>query len=187
MFSVFGISVLASLPQLVSSPVQTPARIRTDQAAVALQLRARSTSRLGSTASSSTAFASPRAPYSTGQGRRIAYMIGADNAECVRSVPDVNGDGRDEILVGIGKSGVDNVFCLDGSSVGAASVVWQFQTLGGVSNGMVYGDQSIVPASDADGDGAADVLIGTSWGGRTAYSFDTLGGSERWRYDTYVN
>ena len=31
--------------------------------------------------------------------------MGADNAECVRSTPDVTGDGRDEVLVGIGKSG----------------------------------------------------------------------------------
>jgi outer membrane protein assembly factor BamB len=119
-------------------------------------------------------------------GQLIAYMVGADNAECVRSTPDVNGDGRDEILVGIGESGVDNIFCLDGASSGAATVVWKLQTDGGLSGGMVYGDQSIVPVGDTEGNGMPNVLIGTSWGGRTAFDLDTRFGAEIWRFDTYV-
>lgn len=121
-----------------------------------------------------------------GPGRRLFYMVGADNAECVRATPDVNGDGRDEIVVGIGVSGQNNVFCLDGASSGAATVVWALATASGVSGGSCYGDQSIVPASDVENNGRANVLVGTAWGGRTAYDLDTLGGSQVWRYDTYV-
>jgi hypothetical protein len=113
-------------------------------------------------------------------------MVGADNAECVRAIPDVTGDGRDEIVVGIGHSGVPNVFCLDGGSVGTASVVWSLQTTSGVSGGSCYGDQSIVPVPDTEGNGHANVLLGTAWGGRTAFNLDALAGGEVWRYDTYV-
>jgi len=120
-------------------------------------------------------------------GNRLAFFVGEENGECVRAIPDVNGDGRDEIVVGIGKSGVDNVFCLDGASSGAASVVWQFETVGGVSGGSCYGDQSIVPISDTETNGHANVLIGTAWGGRTAYDFDTLAAGEIWRFDTYLD
>ena len=123
---------------------------------------------------------------SAGPGNRLFHMIGGDNAECVRAVPDVNGDGRDEILVGIGQSGTDNVFCLDGASSGAASVVWSLETDSGVSGGSCYGDQSIVLASDGEGSGHANALVGTAWGGRTAFDLDTLAGTEVWRFDTYL-
>jgi len=127
----------------------------------------------------------PVAGVPSGPGKRLFHMLGADNAVCVRATPDVNGDGRDEVLVGIGKSGTDNVFCLDGASQGAASVVWKLQTSGGLSGGSCYGDQSLVPVSDSESSGAANVLVGTAWGGRTAYALDTLAGDELWRFDTY--
>ncbi len=119
--------------------------------------------------------------------RPLFSMTGADNAECVRGAPDVNGDGRDEIIVGIGTSSGHNLFCLDGASSGTASVVWSLQTSAGVSGGSCYGDQSIVRASDAEGSGDANLLIGTAWGGRTAYSLDSSNGAQVWRYDTYVS
>jgi len=122
-----------------------------------------------------------------GAGNRLFHMVGADNAECVRATPDVNGDGLDEILVGIGASGTANVFCLDGASRGAATVVWSLQTAGGVSGGSCYGDQSIVTVSDAESSGHANVLVGTAWGGRTAYDLDSLAGTELWRFDTYLD
>jgi len=119
-------------------------------------------------------------------GTLLFSMIGPDNASCVRGVPDVTGDGLDEIIVGIDESGTDNVFCLSGASVGTADVVWSLQTLDGVSGGAPYGDESIVHVSDADGNGADNVLVGTAWGGRTAYDIDTLDGTIHWRFDTYL-
>lgn len=113
-------------------------------------------------------------------------FVGADNAECVRGIPDVNGDGRGDILVGIGESGQDNLFCLDGASSGSASVLWSLQTTDGASGGYVNGDQSIVPISDTESSGTPNALLGTAWGGRTAYDFDTLAGGEIVKFDTYV-
>ena len=119
-------------------------------------------------------------------GTLLFSMIGPDNASCVRGIPDVTGDGLDEIIVGIDESGTDNVFCLDGASVGVADVVWSAETVDGVSGGAPYGDEAIVVVSDADGNGADNVLVGTAWGGRTAYDFDTLDGTIHWRFDTYL-
>ena len=120
-------------------------------------------------------------------GLRLFHMDGGDNAECVRSVPDVTGDGRDEIIVGIGESGTDNVFCLDGASSGAATIVWDIETADGVSGGSCYGDQAIVLVSDTESSGDANILLGTAWGGRTAYDLDTAAGAEVWKYDTYLD
>lgn len=119
-------------------------------------------------------------------GKLLFSFVAADNGECVRAIPDVNGDGRDEVLVGIDQSGQDNVFCLDGASRGSADLVWSIETSGGLSGGSCYGDQSIVLASDVDGNGLGNVLVGTAWGGRTAFALDTLAGAEQWRYDTYL-
>ena len=131
--------------------------------------------------------AAPSPAPAAAAGSSLFHFSGADNAECVRSIPDVTGDGRDEVLVGIGTSSSDNLFCLDGASSGAATVVWQWQTNGGVSGGSPYGDQSLVPVSDSEGSGDANVLVGTAWGGRTAFELDTAAGAERWRYDTYLD
>ncbi len=111
----------------------------------------------------------------------------AIHVDTVRPVPDVTGDGRDEILYGTRESNVPNVFLLDGASSGTATVVWSFMTTGGVSNGYVYGDQCLVPSSDTDGNGHANFLMGTDAGGRSAYAIDTLAHAELWRFDTYLN
>ncbi len=118
-------------------------------------------------------------------GHRLFFMTGADNASCVRSVADVTGDGRDEIVVGIDESQVDNIFLLDGASSGAATTVWSIETMDGVSGGSPWGDQSLVPVSDSDGNGSQNILLGTAWGGRTAYELDSLDGTILWRFDTY--
>ena len=116
-------------------------------------------------------------------------MDGPDNASVVRSLPDVNSDGVGEVLVGIDESGTDNLFCLDGAasaSSGTATALWSLETMDGVSGGSPWGDQSLVAAPDADADGAADLLFGTAWGGRTAYRIDGAAGAQRWKFDTYL-
>lgn len=127
------------------------------------------------------------APAAVPPGLELFAHSAADHAVAVRAVPDVNGDQRDEVFAGIDQSGVPNVFLLDGASSGTASVLWSIETDGGVSGGSPYGDQCLVTGSDPDANGAANLLVGTAWGGRTAFQFDALAGAERWRYDTYLN
>jgi hypothetical protein len=125
-------------------------------------------------------------PAAAGPGHRLFYRTGPDNGVCIRAVPDVTGDGRDEVVVGFDESGVDNIFCLDGSSSGVATDVWAIQTADGVSGGSPYGDQCLVTISDTDGNGYANILAGTAWGGRTAYNLDAFDGSIAWKLDTYT-
>jgi len=116
------------------------------------------------------------------------FTANADiHVDTVRPIPDVTGDGRDEILYGTRESNVPNVFLLDGASSGTATVVWSFMTTGGVSNGYIYGDQCLVPTSDTDSNGFANFLMGTDAGGRSAYAIDSLAHAELWRFDTYLN
>lgn len=117
----------------------------------------------------------------------VLFTAAADNhVDIVRPFPDVTGDGREEILYGLRESNVPNVFLLDGASSGTATVVWSFMTTGGASNGYLYGDQCLVPASDSDGNGEANFLMGTAGGGRVAYAIDGLAHAELWRFDTYL-
>jgi hypothetical protein len=117
---------------------------------------------------------------------RLFYMLAADHVRCVRSIADVNGDGRDEVIAGIDESQADNIFCLDGASSGQATVVWSQHPISGASNGSPYGDDSIVPISDPDGNGYQNILVGTAWGGRSAHNLDGLAGAILWTFDTYT-
>jgi hypothetical protein len=118
----------------------------------------------------------------------VLFTANATNhVDIVRPVPDITGDGRDEILYGLRESNVPNVFLLDGASSGTATEVWSFMTTGGASNGYLYGDQCIVVSSDTDGNGYPNFLLGTAAGGRVAYAFDALAHQELWRFDTYLS
>jgi outer membrane protein assembly factor BamB len=117
---------------------------------------------------------------------RLFYMTFYDHVRCVRSIADVTGDGRDEVIVGIDESQADNIFCLDGASSGAATVVWSQHPISGASNGSPYGDDSIVPISDPDDNGFQNILVGTAWGGRSAHNLDGLAGAILWTFDTYT-
>ena len=122
-----------------------------------------------------------------GSGNELFYYTGGDNAECVRSIPDVTGDGLDEIVVAFGwMQSNENLYCFDGASSGTATVVWKLETLDGVSGGYFYGDQCLAPASDADGNGYANFLAGTAGGGRTAYNMDGVDGATVWKLDLYT-
>lgn len=116
---------------------------------------------------------------------RLFFMTATDHVRCVRSIPDVTGDGRNEIIVGIDESQTDNIFCLDGASSGAATVVWSQLPVSGASNGSPTGDDAILPVSDLDGNGSPNLVVGTAWGGRSAHNVDGLDGSVEWTFDTY--
>ncbi len=117
---------------------------------------------------------------------RLFYMVGSDNAEVVRSVADVNGDQLEDIIVGIDESQEPNVFCIDGASQNVATVLWSFQPTDGASGGATWGEQAIEVISDSDKNGYSNILVGTAWGGRTAYNLDSQLGVVVWKFDTYL-
>ncbi len=113
---------------------------------------------------------------------QLFQMTGDDNAVAVRSIADVTGDGLDEIVFGLDIFHVgDNLFCLDGSSSGAATVVWSLE-----EPGYFYGDQCLVPVTDTDGDGSQNFLAGSSGAGKKAYDYDGIDGSVTWVFDTLL-
>lgn len=120
---------------------------------------------------------------------QLFFMTGGDNAVCIRSIGDVTGDGRDEIIYGLDIfADGHNLFCLDGASSGMGTVVWSLETADGLSGGYFYGDQALEPIrSDPDGNGYPNFLAGTAGGGRTAYNFDGYSGEVIWKLDTYLD
>jgi hypothetical protein len=122
-----------------------------------------------------------------GSGHLLFSHNGQDNAVCVRSIPDINGDGRDEVIAGFDIfQDNENLYCLDGASSNVATVLWKLETQDGASGGYFWGDQCLVPAGDVDLNGYGNFLAGTAGGGRTAYNMDSLAGDTVWKLDTYT-
>lgn len=109
--------------------------------------------------------------------------------ESMAAVPDVDGDGTPDVVIegyGNGPSGVDHVFALRGASTGTAEVLWSARPLGGVSNGGGDGDNCLRLGPDLSGDGVPELLLGTAWGGRTAFALSGRDGETFWGFDTYL-
>ncbi|MBN1879697.1 VCBS repeat-containing protein [bacterium] len=128
-------------------------------------------------------------PSSNGLGSRSELLwsaTGNDNASCIRSVADVNGDGVCDAVVGhdIFQDG-HNLFCYSGASTGSGSVIWSLETSGGASGGYFWGDECLSIGSDTDGNGYPNILAGLAGGGRFAASYDGYDGSLLWQFDTY--
>ena len=127
-------------------------------------------------------------------GIMLWYYQGYDNVNAIRSIPDVNNDGIDDVVVSIYDagypSGEPNLFCFDGNvpvQGDPAVVLWTGDTSGGPSDSGGYGEKCVAIIGDVNMDNICDVLYGTAWGGRTAYCYDGSDGDILWLYDTYVN
>ncbi|MBN1552696.1 VCBS repeat-containing protein [bacterium] len=111
---------------------------------------------------------------------------GDDNAACIRSIPDVNGDGFPDVVTGYDIfQDNENFYCFSGASSGTGTVIWSIETTGGASGGYFYGDECLEPAYDSDGNGYPNILAGLAGGGRFAASYDCSDGSLIWQFDTY--
>ncbi len=123
-------------------------------------------------------------------GDLIWWFQGIENVECVSRFVDVDEDGLPDVLVETYDAGApqqDHFYCIKGNSPGYGSVIWSCRPPGGPSNSGGYGDQCVSYADDLNGDGHPDALLGTAWGGRTAYAIDGQTGDMIWSYDTYAN
>jgi len=121
-----------------------------------------------------------------GRSTALWTATGTDNCSCIRSIPDISGDGIRDVVAGfdIFQDG-HNLYCFSGGSTVTGTVVWSLETTGGASGGYFWGDDCISEASDADDNGYPNLLVGLAGGGRFAASYDGLDGSLIWQFDTY--
>lgn len=116
---------------------------------------------------------------------------GGENICSMEAIQDVDGDGGPDIVFesyDAGSTLPDHLFCIRGASAGTGEVIWGAWPPGGVSNGGGWGENCLRIAPDITGDGVQDVLLGTAWGGRSAYVLDgTNGDNIWWTYDTYTD
>jgi len=125
-----------------------------------------------------------------GGGDLLWWFQGIENVECVSEFVDVDGDGVPDVLIesyDAGAPAEDHFYCIKGNSPGYGTVLWSCRPPGGPSNSGGYGDQCVSYIDDVNGDGHSDALLGTAWGGRTAYAIDGQTGDVIWSYDTYAN
>jgi outer membrane protein assembly factor BamB len=123
-------------------------------------------------------------------GDLLWWYQGIENVVCVSKFVDVDGDALPDVLMESYDSGApvaDHFFCIKGNSPGYGTVLWSCRPIGGASSGGGYGDECVSYTEDVNGDGHPDALLGTAWGGRTAYAIDGMNGSTIWSYDTYVH
>ncbi|MGC8894954.1 MAG: FG-GAP-like repeat-containing protein [candidate division WOR-3 bacterium] len=93
-------------------------------------------------------------------GNRIELMASA--------IADVNGDGKNEVIVG---SSDDKVYCLRGSD---GVKMWEFTTGGDVLSSPACGD--------VDGDGKVEVIFGSK--DRNLYCLRGTDGTQKWAFTT---
>jgi outer membrane protein assembly factor BamB len=111
---------------------------------------------------------------------------GGHHIRCLGAIEDMNGDTRPDVLVEIDNTGdpVGHFRLLSGLN---GSLIWGVSPPGGVSGGCGYGDSCVNTSPDLNGDGLTEALLGTAWGGRTAYAIlADENGDVFWSLDTYT-
>jgi outer membrane protein assembly factor BamB len=109
-------------------------------------------------------------------GEMIWSFQHIENVVCVTATEDYNGDGFPDVVAEGLNSGSGNI---------NPDIIWSVQPQGGPSNSGGWGDKCLNSASDLNGDGFGDILLGTAWGSRTVFAIDGLSGNTIWSYDTY--
>ena len=130
-------------------------------------------------------------PVAAEPGDVIWVFQGVEDINAAAEVPDLDQDGVPEIAVdtydaGVGTT-IDHLYLLSGGASGTAQVVWSARPPGGPSNSGGDGDDCLNAAPDLSGDGFPDLVLGTAWGGRSAYGMNAVDGSVIWDFDTYVD
>ena len=101
-----------------------------------------------------------------------------NGAQAIIALPDINEDGIDEVVV---CSEDDNIYCLDGASLGSATVLWTHE----IYAGDVYNQNDIDLIEDVDDDGYQDIVVGATGGARLIRCISGESGTQIWEHDTH--
>ena len=125
-----------------------------------------------------------------GNGSDISYPIGDtiwnypitggfDNSpKAIASLPDVNYDGINEVIV----CSEDNyIRCFNGNDDSYGDILWEKE----VYSGSLFHQQEIQVTNDIDGDGFNDFVVGTPWGDRSVIMISGKTGETIWKHDTH--
>jgi len=98
----------------------------------------------------------------------------------IRTVPDINGDGVEDVVVGTEN---DTLYCFHGNASGNGVVLWR------LTGPSIYSDRGMIVFDDINGDGHPEVIIGTEGGyvdpyDRSVVAVSSLDGSVLWTFDT---
>ncbi len=103
----------------------------------------------------------------------------------VKRLPDVNGDGVDEIIAA---SRNYLVTCYNGNSSGTGDILWSFNT--GYNNnntGAVMFQDALQVRTDVDGDGINDIAFGCGGGNEFVYTISGRTGKLIWAYGDSID
>jgi len=131
----------------------------------------------------------PTLAFAQAGGDILWTFQGIEDCWGIAPIEDKDGDFRPDVVVesyDAGAPQTDHLFCLSGASIGVPAVIWSVRPIGGASSGGGYGAFCLSVSPDLNGDGGQDVLLGTAWGGRTAYAIDGDDRTILWSYDTYL-
>jgi hypothetical protein len=103
----------------------------------------------------------------------------------MKKISDISGDGIEDIIIA-----TENYWTIayNGNSSGTDDILWKFSSYINSSNaGSVDWVQGLQIASDLNGDGSPDVVIGTAGGNEYVYALDGKTGNVIWEYGDPIN
>jgi len=111
-----------------------------------------------------------------------SYLIDTDeydnSPKAIAPIPDIDGDGVADVIV---CSEDYYIRCFNGNADGTGDVLWEHE----IYAGSVYLQNALQITEDVDGDGYADVVVGSAWGGRLIRTLSGKTGAEIWTHDTH--
>ena len=102
-----------------------------------------------------------------------------DNSpKAIVPLQDITGDTISEVVVG---SDDNHIRCYNGNSSGTADRLWDVE----IFSGAIYDQPGLKTIADIDGDGYADLIVGTAWGDRSVRALSGKTGTLIWRHNTH--
>jgi hypothetical protein len=101
------------------------------------------------------------------------------SVEMIKQIPDINGDGIDDIIIS-----TDNywVIAYNGNSSNSADILWKFSTYINNNNAGSVEMVQNMQFADVNRDGIMDVIIGTWGGNESVYALNGRSGQIIWEF-----